>query len=179
MLCEDVAVSEEERLYAQSDLFMLLKMPKAKPALTVSMDQIQKFVKCSIRFNRSVAYASEQAVLQVALTTLPESPSLPLRFSKILIKFAPASYPPLLIIDSGTPDSTGPSARYRCLRWQDIQLIKCDELPVCATRQLGSEVVQVTADLNVFKALTKVFEKTLTLAEHSSVEGCARLACVR
>lgn len=149
LLASELPMPEQKRADSQKELMDVLNRPSTSAAedgnnsgsepqaLTIQMDQINPFLQCQVQFKARSSFVDTPTHFQITVKSQPDSPPLPLRFTRMRILFSDAQYN-YDITDAGLDESAA----------QPTEMISCDD--------------EKTANLVFVKNQTKVFQGSIT-----------------
>ncbi|KAI9016573.1 Gryzun, putative trafficking through golgi-domain-containing protein [Phycomyces nitens] len=97
LIAEELPMAKQKRADIQKELFDILYHNEASNVtkhgpLTIAMDQINPFLKCSVQFLNQTSFVDTPELFQVSLSTDKNSPVMPFRFNAMRILFSDPQY---------------------------------------------------------------------------------------
>ncbi|CAJ0906585.1 12692_t:CDS:10 [Entrophospora sp. SA101] len=151
-------MDEQKRTEIQNELTNIIfrneieNLGNIKPVIL----NMNETITCHVQFKQSMAFVGEPTLFQVTITTSPDSPPLPLRFSFIRFTFSDAHFNHYLKDKSHDDEEIDDSK---------IQLIDCKD---CSWEEVeGGEGYAWVKDVKLIfqKGVTRVFEGIITPKE--------------
>ncbi|KAL0079429.1 Foie gras liver health family 1-domain-containing protein [Phycomyces blakesleeanus] len=97
LMAEELPMAKQKRADIQRELFDVLYHNEASNTikhapLTIAMDQINSFLKCSVQFLNQTSFVDTPELYQISLSTDKNSPVLPFRFNAMRVLFSEPQY---------------------------------------------------------------------------------------